>query len=160
MVATPGNGDRMYRRLEVPPAASVQQIRRAYRRLARDLHPDTNPEDPEASRRFQEITEAYELLSSPESRARYDGARQRPEQPDTREAGPSAAHAQPQPAGWAAPNRPTVIGAAPIPLGSPPLVAGPVRVVSPDNRTDERLPVATGELGRLIQAVWELWGRW
>ena len=66
----------MYRRLQVTPEATAQQIRRAYRRLAHDVHPDANPEDPQASRRFQEITEAYEILSSPERRAVYDQARQ------------------------------------------------------------------------------------
>jgi hypothetical protein len=55
--------DHSYRRLEVSPAASREDIVRAYRRLALVVHPDACPEDPEASRRFPEITEAYEILA-------------------------------------------------------------------------------------------------
>ena len=60
-----------YELLEVPRDASAEDIKRAYRRLARELHPDTNP-DPAATDRFKEITVAYEVLSDPEKRQRYD----------------------------------------------------------------------------------------
>jgi molecular chaperone DnaJ len=60
-----------YDLLEVSRDASAEDIKRAYRRLARELHPDTNP-DPAAEERFKEITVAYEVLSDPEKRARYD----------------------------------------------------------------------------------------
>lgn len=52
--------------------ASEQDVKRAYRKLARKYHPDANPDDPEAEERFKELTEAYEVLSNPESRRAYD----------------------------------------------------------------------------------------
>ena len=72
MPPDPSNSDGMYRRLGVPAEASAEQIGRAYRRLAHRLHPDAHPDDPEAALRFREITEAYEILSHPARRARYD----------------------------------------------------------------------------------------
>jgi curved DNA-binding protein len=60
-----------YEALGVPRDASEEDIRRAYRRLARQNHPDVN-KDPEAEQRFKEISEAYEVLRDPEKRARYD----------------------------------------------------------------------------------------
>lgn len=60
-----------YDLLEVSRDASADDIKRAYRRLARQLHPDTNP-DPTAADRFKEIAQAYEVLSDPEKRQRYD----------------------------------------------------------------------------------------
>ena len=66
-------GDRSYyTRLEVSPGASHDEIVHAYRRLAMDVHPDAHPEDPDGTRRFREITEAYEVLGDPERRADYD----------------------------------------------------------------------------------------
>jgi curved DNA-binding protein CbpA len=61
-----------YRRLEVGPGASHDEIVRAYRRLALGAHPDVHPEDPEASVRFREIAEAYEVLGDPARREAYD----------------------------------------------------------------------------------------
>ena len=52
--------------------ASVQAIRQAFRRMARECHPDLCPDDPEAERRFIQISEAYEVLSDPQKRSRYD----------------------------------------------------------------------------------------
>ena len=60
-----------YELLEVPRDASADDIKRAYRRLARQLHPDTNA-DPAAEARFKEIALAYEVLSDPDKRQRYD----------------------------------------------------------------------------------------
>src|SRR3954468_7479264 len=60
-----------YEALGVPRDASNEDIRRAYRKLARQYHPDVNKE-PEAEDRFKEIAEAYEVLRDDEKRERYD----------------------------------------------------------------------------------------
>jgi molecular chaperone DnaJ len=61
-----------YATLGVPRNASAEEIKRSYRRLARRHHPDANRDDPEAEERFKEITRAYDVLSDPEKRQRYD----------------------------------------------------------------------------------------
>ena len=58
--------------LEVSRDATADEIKKAFRRLARDTHPDANPDDPTAEERFREIAAAYEVLSDPQKRARYD----------------------------------------------------------------------------------------
>lgn len=61
-----------YEILEVSRDASSEDIKRAYRRLARKYHPDANPGDLGAEARFKELAAAYEVLSDPEKRSRYD----------------------------------------------------------------------------------------
>jgi curved DNA-binding protein len=61
-----------YAVLGVPKTATQAEIKKAYRRLARDLHPDRNPGDAEAERRFKEANEANAVLSDQEQRRRYD----------------------------------------------------------------------------------------
>jgi molecular chaperone DnaJ len=61
-----------YEVLGVPRSAADGEIKKSFRRLARELHPDLNPGDPEAAERFREAAEAYEALSDPDKRARYD----------------------------------------------------------------------------------------
>jgi molecular chaperone DnaJ len=61
-----------YEILGVGRDADETQIKKAFRRLARELHPDTNADDPHAEERFKEAAEAYEVLSDPERRRLYD----------------------------------------------------------------------------------------
>lgn len=61
-----------YAILGVERDASTDDIKRAFRRLARQTHPDANPDDPRAEERFREVAEAYEVLSDPQRRAAYD----------------------------------------------------------------------------------------
>jgi molecular chaperone DnaJ len=61
-----------YEVLGVPRDASEQQIKKSFRRLARELHPDVNAHDPQAEEKFKEAAEAYEILSDAERRATYD----------------------------------------------------------------------------------------
>jgi len=61
-----------YEILGVKKDASADDIRKAYRKLAKQYHPDLNPGKPEAEARFKSILAAYDLLSDPEKRARYD----------------------------------------------------------------------------------------
>jgi molecular chaperone DnaJ len=64
-----------YAVLEVAKDASAEQIKKSYRRLARRLHPDKNPGNAEAERRFKEVAEAYDMLSTTDKRREYDEAR-------------------------------------------------------------------------------------
>jgi len=61
-----------YEVLGVKPDASAEEIRKAYRKLAKELHPDLNPGKPAAEARFKAVTAANDILSDPEKRARYD----------------------------------------------------------------------------------------
>ena len=158
MPSDPSNGDRMYRRLDLAPEASAEQIGRAYRRLAHGHHPDTHPEDPDAAIRFREITEAYEILSDPDRRARYDRHRQPPPTSHLRPLRP-ATHTNrmavtPIPAPGQPPSQPMFIGLGLFSTGSAPLIAGPVHVSCPSPPHHAAPSHTSGtELAQLIDAV-------
>lgn len=61
-----------YKILDIDKSASQQDIKKAYKKLARKYHPDLNPSDTSAHQKFQEINEANEVLSDPEKRKKYD----------------------------------------------------------------------------------------
>ena len=64
-----------YKELGVSSDASPEEIKRAYRKLARDLHPDANPDNPAAGERFKAVSEAHNVLSDPAKRKEYDETR-------------------------------------------------------------------------------------
>jgi curved DNA-binding protein CbpA len=80
--------------LGVSRGASEDEIRKSYRRLVREHHPDANPEDPSAEERFKEIQHAYEVLSDPRKRREHD-EKARPS------SGPSSGRAHPRTGGRA-----------------------------------------------------------
>src|ERR1700761_3040037 len=61
-----------YQVLGIDKNASQEEIKKAYRKLARKHHPDLNPNDKEAHKKFQQLNEANEVLSDPEKRKKYD----------------------------------------------------------------------------------------
>jgi DnaJ-class molecular chaperone len=61
-----------YQTLGVSRDASPEDVRRAYKKLARQYHPDANPDDPSAAEKFKEVQEAYSVLNDPEKRTQYD----------------------------------------------------------------------------------------
>src|SRR5215204_1543911 len=62
----------LYQQLGVKRGASEAEIKKAYRSLAKQLHPDRNKDNPKAGERFAQVTKAYDLLSDKDKRARYD----------------------------------------------------------------------------------------
>jgi DnaJ-class molecular chaperone len=62
----------LYQRLGLKRGASEAEIKKAYRSLAKQLHPDRNKDNPNAAKRFAEVTHAYDMLSDKDKRARYD----------------------------------------------------------------------------------------
>jgi curved DNA-binding protein CbpA len=146
-----------YRRLEVGRGASHDEIVRAYRRLALGAHPDAHPEDPEASLRFRELTEAYEVLGDPVRRNAYDGNRPSHRIPvHHRDA--TGASAEGSPNREAQPSaRPIVLGASRQRLtGEVPLRVGPVHLGSPSGTNGD----AAGSVAFFFEILDSWWGRW
>jgi curved DNA-binding protein CbpA len=110
------DGD-LYQLLGVPREASREEIALAWRRRARDEHPDARPADADAPGRFRALAEAWQVLGDPARRAAYDRVLARERQP-------AARVTVRRPAG---PDRVTPL----VPMAGPPLRAGPVRVEGP-----------------------------
>src|SRR5438105_4325120 len=115
-----GPGPDLYQLLGVPREACREEIAQAWRRRARDEHPDARPADANAPGRFRDLAEAYQVLGDPARRAAYDralaGERQPAVQVTIRRT-----------SGAAGPDKVT----PPLRTAGPPLVAGPVRVERP-----------------------------
>jgi DnaJ-class molecular chaperone len=96
-----------YQTLGVKKDASQQDIQKAYRRLAKKLHPDLNPGNKQAEERFKEVSVAYDLLGDPEKRARFDrgeidaSGTERPRQRFYRDFAEGGAHTYSSDAGFA-----------------------------------------------------------
>ena len=70
-----------YQILGIAEDASEKQIKIAFRKLAKEYHPDKNPDDSQAEKKFKEFSEAYDILSDPQKKREYDLARQAPHDP-------------------------------------------------------------------------------
>src|SRR5579871_1455747 len=79
-----------YETLGIPRKSSTEEVRKAYRKLARKYHPDLNPGDKSAEERFKNVQEAYDILGDPKKRQMYDqyGFYSENGMPDPRSTGP------------------------------------------------------------------------
>src|SRR3954464_3452923 len=62
----------LYEQLGVKKGATEAEVKKAYRKLAKELHPDRNKDNPAAAARFSKVTQAYDILTDKDKRARYD----------------------------------------------------------------------------------------
>ena len=162
-------GQDLYVRLEVSADASHDEIVRAYRRLALSVHPDVHPQEPDATLRFQGITEAYEVLADDARRAAYDRTRQHrdPQQRSVSSPGrPDPRQRRSQPSAPPSTAEPVWLDSSPLDARRPPppraptLWAGPVRVhLSPDSaaRTaggDAVTGRSTSVFGAIAKVLW------
>jgi curved DNA-binding protein CbpA len=152
--------DLFYRRLGVGSDASRDEIVHAYRRLAHRAHPDVHPGDPDAARRFREITEAYEVLADPSRRAGYDRTRAaRPIRVVIR-----PAEGGPVESSWAgrvvvAADPIVFLGATRQSIGEVPFRAGPVRVEATSQASPSRRGHQQAVVMHLIARMFDAWGQ-
>jgi curved DNA-binding protein CbpA len=158
----PGRGQRggdLYGILGVRRDAPRQEIVRAYHRAAHAAHPDTRPGDPEAGTRFRALTKAYDVLSDPARRARYDTS-SRARQRASRLAGDAAGTARRQPDSGP-PEHQEAFPLRVSPLAGAPLQAGPVHIEPPAGPPASRAhdePAMPAELAFLVHRYPGGWG--
>ena len=108
----------LYQLLGLRRNASVAEVRRAYQKAARQLHPDLNPGDPVAAKRFHAVSEAFEVLVDAQRRAAYDRGETRPRESAVPEIGfegfdfsaevrVGSGEPPPTDSGWVAPSGPS-----------------------------------------------------
>src|SRR5579864_8674524 len=140
------DGERdLYLLLGVDRRASPAEITSAYRRAARQTHPDSRPDEPSGAERFKAVTDAYETLRDPSRRSEYDRTHPVVTRVPHRVAAP-ADRIDLRPAAGAA---------------RPPLWAGPVEIVPPAGRGPQA-PAASDELAALLSVLlrWPRGGGW
>lgn len=147
-----------YSLLGVRRQASADEINRAYRRAARETHPDAHPADDSAGPRFRAMTDAYETLRDPGRRAAYDRAH-----PVVRRvAGASAPRAAPPPVRLGPPRPgaasvqlgPRPPGAWPDPVSLGPVRLGPQPHRRPSTHAEADLLDVVDALARLLRGGW------
>jgi curved DNA-binding protein CbpA len=132
--------------LGVGAGASRQDIVRAYRRAVHDVHPDAQPADPRAAARFQELTDAYDLLTDPARRAAYDRTHHPAAEPGGQPSGPAHPGAVPR---WPGSRHPLVprgqqVWAGPVHIEPPAAPASGQDQASPPAAEVEDPPVILG----------------
>lgn len=146
-----------YRVLGLGPGATSADVTRAWRRLARLVHPDSRPGDPAAAEQFQAVSDAYGLLSDPARRAAWDLEHR--DMPARRQASP-VQHAAADPALWPIPP-----GAAAWPTSGrvhgAALRAGPVHIQPPAPTGSGGQTGPDGDPGPARLLAWlALWPEW
>lgn len=138
-----------YQVLGIGPSATGADIARAYRRLARAVHPDSRPGDPAAAGQFRALSEAYGLLSDPARRAAWD--HRHPPRPAPRNASPRAAAAA-RPVLWPFPPAVQVWPTSGPPVHGAALSAGPVQIqpAAPEGTGQPARPADDPALARLL----------
>jgi curved DNA-binding protein CbpA len=135
-----------YQVLGVDTSASRQDIARAYRQAVQRAHPDAQPTDPRAAARFQELTDAYDLLSDPLRRAAYDRAHHPADDAGGQHSPPRAPMAR-----W--PRSPHLLVTPP----GQPIWGGPVHIeppAAPASQQDPDRPAAEAEDPPVILGTW------